>query len=103
MVIIMTIEITTTAKSVSTNSAIGVPTTIALIVIVLAAIVFNAAWIIILEIITAGKQCTTNRRITQKLSTKKAMENGRAARYFMAFFVQPETKCINGAPKLHYC
>ena len=64
MAIIMTIEITTTAKNVSTNSAIGVPTTTALIAIVLAAIAFNAAWIIILEIITAGKQFTTDLRIT---------------------------------------
>jgi hypothetical protein len=59
----MTIEITTTAKNVSTNSAIGVPTTTALIAIVLVAVAFNAAWIIILEIITAGKQFPTNLKI----------------------------------------
>jgi len=51
----MKIEITTAAKSVFTKSAIGVPITSVLIAIVLAAIASNAAWIIILEIITAGK------------------------------------------------
>lgn len=55
MAIIMTTEITTAANNMSTNSAIGVLTTTALIAIVLAAIAFNAAWIITLEIITVGK------------------------------------------------
>jgi hypothetical protein len=48
MATIMAIEITTTA--------IGVPTITALAAIVLAAIALNAAWIILLEIIAAGKQ-----------------------------------------------
>jgi len=48
MATIMAIEIPTTA--------LGVPTITALAAIVLAAIALNAAWIILLEIIAAGKQ-----------------------------------------------